>query len=632
MLMPKEPKKQILVVEDEGLIAEDIKRRLERFGYAVPAIAGSGAEALQCARYTPFDLVLMDIQIKGGMDGIATAQALKDEFELPVVYLTAHADQDTVNRAKFTEPLGYVLKPVGDANLSSVVQIAFYKNEMERRLRASEAWLSTMLASVGDGIIATDPSGEIVFMSQAAEQLTGWPYREAHGRLLMSVLGLYDESTGEAAKNPVFELFPGESRTYTLVSKTAESLEVEVACFENRSAAELLGAVLVIRDIRAGKELEGRLIQSQRMEAIANLAGGLAHDFNNQLMVILGYADELAGRLTGEDKAQAVAIKQAASIAGSVAGELLTLSRRDMARSEVLDVNEVIREVRPVIARSLSKGRTLTTELGSTRGFVRSDRNQLKQVLLNLALHARERMAGLGELRIQTSILEVDAGTPPARRYAPGTYLQLRATDNGEVIGKAALSRIFEPCFSNDKKGGPGTSLGLSIVHGIITRSGGYIAASSEVGQGTCFEILLPCIGTLSGHANAGDAPAILLVEDEDSVRRLMHRFMDREGYVLLEARNPAEAEEFVRVYAGPIDVLVTDVVMPGMTGPELAGRLTHSYPDMQVLLISGYRHDTLEHQGLLKRESNLLAKPFPAQELLRRIQTLLKSRTLPAK
>jgi two-component system cell cycle sensor histidine kinase/response regulator CckA len=548
-----------------------------------------------------------------------------------VIYLTAHADQDTVNRAKITEPLGYVVKPVGDANLSSVVEIAFYKNEMERRLRASEAWLSTTLASVGDGIIATDPSGEIVFLSQAAEQLTGWTGKEAHGQLLMVVLGLCDETTGETAKNPVFELFPGESRTYLLQSKTGESLEVEVACFENRSAEELLGAILVIRDIRAGKELEGRLIQSQRMEAVANLAGGLAHDFNNQLMVILGYAEELGGRLTGEDKDHVLAIQHAASIASSLAGELLTLSRRDMARFEVLDVNQVVREVRPMVVRALGKGRKLAAELVSDRAYVHGDRNQLKQVLLNLALHARERMAGAGELRIESSILEVDAFTPAARLYGPGPYVQLTVTDTGETIDKAALACIFEPTFATPKQTGSANSLGLSIVHGIITRSGGYITASSEVGQGTTFAVLLPCIGTLTGPAAAGDAPAILLVEDEDSVRRLMHKFLDREGYQLLEARNPAEAEELAGVYEGPINVLVTDVVMPGITGPELAARLTKSRPEMQVLLISGYRHDTIEHQGLAP-ELNLLPKPFPASELLRRIQMLLKPRVLQTK
>jgi hypothetical protein len=630
--MQKEPRKQILVVEDEGLIAEDIKRRLERFGYTVPGIAGCGEEALRLARYAPIDLVLMDIHLKGAMDGIATAQALKEELDLPVIYLTAHADQDTVNRAKFTEPLGYVLKPVGDANLSSVVQIAFYKNEMDRRLRASEAWLSTTLASVGDGIIATDPSGEVVFMSPAAERLTGWSGKEAHGRLLMAVLGLCDESTGATAKNPVFELFPGESRTYTLVSKTGEGLEVEVACFENRSVQELLGAILVIRDVRAGKELELRRIQSQRMEAVANLAGGLAHDFNNQLMVILGYADELGERLAGEDKEQAQAIKQAASIASSVARELLVLSRRDVARVEVLEVNEVIREARPVLTRTLGKGRTLATELGSVSGFVRIDRDQFKQVLLNLALHARERMAGLGELRIESSIFEVGAGTPAARHYQPGQYVQLRVSGTGEAVDKAALARIFEPSFAGQPQAGSGTRLGLSIVHGIVARSGGYISAGSQEGWGTSFEILLPCMGTLSGPGGIVEAPAILLVEDEDSVRRLMHKFLDREGYLLLEASGPAEAEELAAVHAGPIHVLVTDVVMPGMNGPELAQRLTRSRPDLRVLLISGYRHDTLEHQGLLKRDLNLLSKPFPAMELVRRVQMLLKPVPLPAK
>jgi two-component system, cell cycle sensor histidine kinase and response regulator CckA len=627
--MQKEPKKQILVVEDEGLIAEDIKRRLERFGYIVPAIAGSAEEALRLARYAPIDLVLMDIHIKGGMDGIATAQALQEDLGLPVVYLTAHADQDTVNRAKFTEPLGYVLKPVGDASLSSVLQIAFYKNDMERRLRASKAWLSTTLASVGDGIVATDPSGEIVFMSPAAERLTGWSGNEAHGRLLMGVVSLCDEATGEVAKNPVFELFPGESRPYTLISKTGESLEVEVACFENRSVQELLGAIVVIRDIRSGKELEGRRIQSQRMEAVANLAGGLAHDFNNQLMVILGYADELSDRLHGEDKEQALAIRQAASIASSVAGELLALSRRDVARVEAVEVNEVIREAGPVLSRTLGKGRTLTTELGSISGFVSIDRNQFKQALLNLALNARERMAGLGELRIESSILEVEAGTPVARQYRPGQYVRLRVADTGEAIDKAALAHIFEPSFEGQKPSGSSTRLGLSIVHGIVTSSGGYIGAISQGGRGASFEILLPCLGTLSGPAGMVEAPAILLVEDENSVRRVMHKFLDREGYLLLEARGPAEAEELAAVYEGPIHVLVSDVVMPGMNGPELAGRLTRSRPDLKVLLISGYRHDTLEDQGFLQPNLNLLSKPFPALELVRRVQLLLKPRTL---
>jgi DNA-binding response OmpR family regulator len=171
--------------------------------------------------------------------------------------------------------------------------------------------------------------------------------------------------------------------------------------------------------------------------------------------------------------------------------------------------------------------------------------------------------------------------------------------------------------------------LGLSIVHGIVEGSGGQIGAASESGQGTSFEIVLPCLGTLSGPVGAGDAPAILLVEDEDSVRRLMHKFLDREGYLLLEARGSAEAAELAEVYSGPIHVLVTDVVMPGMSGPDLAARLQQARPELRVLLISGYRHDSLEYQGLLNQAPNLLSKPFPATELLRRIRMLLRPAVL---
>ena len=211
-------RKKILVVEDEGLIADDIRRRLERLGYSVPATASSGEEALELTRAHSFDLVLMDIRLKGEMDGIAVAEQLQRDQRAPVVYLTAHADQDTVSRATATEPFGYILKPIADGNLRSTVQIALYKHELERRLRVSEAWLSTTLRSIGDGIVATDANGEIVFLNAAAERLTGWTAAEAKGRALMEILSLREEPSGEPARNPVFDLLPDEARIYQLAS------------------------------------------------------------------------------------------------------------------------------------------------------------------------------------------------------------------------------------------------------------------------------------------------------------------------------------------------------------------------------------------------------------------------------
>ena len=630
MQAAQEARQQILVVEDEGLIADDIQRRLERLGYSVPAIASSGEEALRFARGTAFDLVVMDIRLQGEMDGIATAQVLKDELQTPVVYLTAHADPDTVSRATTTEPLGYILKPIGDLNLRSTVQIALYRHEMELRVRASEAWLSTTLRSVGEGIVATNEAGEIVFVNAVAERLTGWTAGEAMGRPLMDVLRLNEESTGRAAGNPILDLSPGERRSYALMSKTGASTPVEISCSENRSEEETLGSVLVVQDLRERREMESRLIQSQRMEAIANMAGGLAHDFNNLLMVILGYAEELETELQNDqDRDRATEIKQAATLAGSISKQLLTLSRRDLVSTEVLDLNGVIGEMQPLIARSLGTGSSLALELGSFAGLVRGDRNRLKQVFLNLALNARDAMPKGGEMRITSSLIEIGAESPKWRGYRPGRYVQIRVTDSGQGMDAATLARIFEPFFTT-KRSGSGTGLGLAMVHAIILQSKGYITATSEIGKGTSFEILLPSAGmphqagdSRETTATSESPPTVLLVDDEDGVRRLMHGCLKREGYQLLQARDAEEAEAIAGACDGPIHVLVTDVVMPGMSGLQLAERLKPRRPEMKTLFVSGYGHDEFGPSGL--PQMDLLAKPFRGTELARRVRTLLQ-------
>jgi len=628
----KENHKQILIVEDEGIIAADIQSRLERLGYKVPAIARSGEEALHFARSTPFDLVLMDIRLKGDMDGIAAAQTLKTELEMPVVYITAHADEETINRATRTEPFGYILKPIRDSELRSAVQISIHKNEMDRRLRASEAWLATTLRSIGEGVIATDTDGRVVFMNPVAERLTGCSRTDAHERLLMEVLALHEESSGAPAENPIADLLAGEApgvpsranRAYTLTSRAGASATVELACFENRSD-ELLGAILVLRDIGGRRDLERLVVQSQRMEAIANLAAGLAHDFNNQLTVILGCADELSGSLSGGDRDRAFEIKNAGSLATSLTSQLLTLSRHQAMRPEPLNINEAIVEMQPAISTALGRMRILTTNLGSNLGRVRADRNQLKQVLLNLSLNARDAMPSGGELRIETSNIDIQAESPKALLVPPGPYVRLMVSDCGEGMDQDTLARIFEPFFTT-KKPGFGTGLGLSMVYSIVVQCGGHVTARSEVGLGTAFEILLPRLAAfqklrdMEGHqsnaAGADATPTVLLVEDEDSVRRTMHRHFEKEGYQLLEASDGKEAEIIAERYDEPIHILVTDVMMPGMTGPQLAHRLAALRPDMKVLFVSGYPHDSLE--------GDFLPKPFSAAELLGRVRTLL--------
>jgi two-component system, cell cycle sensor histidine kinase and response regulator CckA len=623
------PKKQILVVEDEGLIGADLQRRLERLGYSAPAVAHSGEEALEYAHATAFDLVLMDIRLKGSLDGISTAERLKSELQLPVVYITAHADQETLERAKLTEPFGYVIKPIADAGLRSAVQIAIYKSGMERRLRTSEAWLAATLGSVGDGIVACDTSGEIAFLNPVAEQLTGWTTASAKGKPLLEVLHLFEDGTNQPARNPVFDLFPGENRVYTLVSKTGSAYPVEIGSVENRAADELLGSILAIRNAGPRRELERRLVQSQRMEAASATAGGLAHDFNNLLMIILSGAEELASRLSGPEQSIAADIKQAASVAGSIVNQLLLLSRRETPPAEVLNLNEIVTEIEPLLSHSLGKNRSFFTDLGAPEAFLWGNRGHLKQVLLNLTLNARDAMSPGSELRISTEPVEIDEYSPDVRRYRAGRYVRLRVADTGHGMDEATLARIFEPFFTTKAAGattkpnGAGTGLGLSIVHSIVTQSGGYISAASGVGRGTTFEILLPSIGSLQPACEAACPGTVLLVEDEKQIRRLAHTHLDRAGFQVLEASNAANAEAMAAAWRGPIDVLVTDVVMEDSgSGPEIARRLAPRHPAMKILFISGYRHGAIDEFPGLSAE--LLSKPFPPSELVRRVQKLL--------
>lgn len=250
--------KRILVVEDEGIIATEIQDRLERLGHEVPAVANSGQEALQLARRQSFDLILIDIRLRGGMDGIATVQALKREIDTPVVYLTAYADAETVRRAKMTEPFGYIVKPFSDGDLRSAVEISTYKYELERQVRASEAWLRATLRNIGDGVLAASPEGQVVFMNPAAEHLTGWNSVDAQGRPVAEVLVVYNRASNTRVANPLISVLYSAggdmnmSRIFTLVRRDGARIAIDFRAYPNRTDEELLGVVAVFRDATTG--------------------------------------------------------------------------------------------------------------------------------------------------------------------------------------------------------------------------------------------------------------------------------------------------------------------------------------------------------------------------------------------
>ncbi len=631
---------QIMVVEDESIVAEDIKAMLEGFGYTVAAVAFSGEDAVRKALDTQPDLVLMDIVLKGQMSGVEAVERIRSRCDIPVVYVTAYADEKTVRRAKVTEPFGYILKPFDARELQTAIEIALYKHQMEKKLQESEQRLSITLRSIGDAVIVMDTRGCITFMNPRAEALSGWKQAEALGRRVTEVLRVRHESLPAPPESPLLRaLHEGVTvdladRHLLLVAKDATERPIDDSAAPLKDdRGDVIGAVLVLRDITERRQLQEQLVQAQKMEAIGRLAGGLAHDFNNLLTVISVYAELLLSRRSRHDQLERYAgeIKKAVDNATTLTSQLLTLGRRQMLQPRVLDLNAAIARLEGTLQQMVGEAIELVIVPGPALGVVRIDATQLDQVVVNLVMNACDAMPQGGMLTIETSNLDLDE--QQARRFAgctAGSYVRLVVRDTGSGMDATTRSRLFEPFFTT-KSRGRGTGLGLSIVYGLISQSGGHIEVDSAPGQGTVFKIYLPQVEMPSvqkPNASTAKSPqgteTVLLVEDEEEVRAAVSESLQMRGYTVLRARHGKEAVMICRRHAGPIHLLLTDVVMPQMTGLELAQRVFPLRPEIKVLYISGYTSDALAHRRMMAAGTAFLQKPFTPDALVHQVRAVL--------
>jgi PAS domain S-box-containing protein len=387
-------------------------------------------------------------------------------------------------------------------------------------------------------------------------------------------------------------------------------------------------------DITERRRLEEQLLQSQKMEAVGRLAGGVAHDFNNLLTVIGGRSSLLLRRLGPEDplRRDLELIHRTVERAAQLTQQLLAFSRKQVLQPKVLDLNAVVAAMEGMLRRLIGEHIELVTQPAAGLWPVKADPNQLEQVILNLALNARDAMPAGGRLTVTTANVSIGAPGPAGSdEVAPGDYAVLTVADTGTGMEPEVLARVFEPFFTT-KEVGKGTGLGLSTVYGIIKQSGGHVAAASRRGQGSVFTIYLPRAGERPADAAApaggGEGPqgweTILIVEDEPEVRELAREILEMGGYTVLEGTDAASAERFCREHAGPIHLLLTDVVMPQVSGRELARRLGALRPALRVLYMSGYTDDAIVHHGVLDPSTAFLPKPFTPAELCRKVREAL--------
>jgi PAS domain S-box-containing protein len=395
--------------------------------------------------------------------------------------------------------------------------------------------------------------------------------------------------------------------------------------------ADVLEAIA--EDVTERRVLEDQFRQAQKMEAVGRLAGGVAHDFNNLLMVISGYAEVILAKLEPDHPLheKGRAIQLAADRATTLTRQLLAFSRKQLLELKVVDVNAIVSDMERLLRPLIGENVEFSTRLAPESAHTRADAGQLEQVLMNLVVNAKDAMPNGGKLTIETQKLVVDESHRRAQTFIrPGHYVMLSVTDTGMGMDKETQSRIFEPFFTTKEKG-KGTGLGLSTVYGIVKQSGGYVMVQSEKSHGTTFHIYLPHVeGAAEKHAPPvspvalGGTETVLLVEDEESVRQLVRETLVSKGYRVIEADHGEAGMKAAAQHQGKIDLVITDVIMPGMGGRELVKHLAQIRPETRVLYLSGYTEDAIVNEGTSDSGTAFLQKPFTLQSLARKVREVL--------
>jgi two-component system cell cycle sensor histidine kinase/response regulator CckA len=518
--------------------------------------------------------------------------------------------------------------------VSAQVAMAIERTRSAERLQASEAKYRQLFESNPEAMFVYDAvSLRFLAVNEAAVRNYGYSREEFLGMTLLDIRP--EEEAGKLVAT-LAQYRGGTARATGLRHRNRDGtlMDVEVTFddidFEGRPAR-----LAVVEDVTEQRRLEEQLRQAQKMEAVGQLAGGIAHDFNNLLTAIVGYATMLARSLApaSAEREDAMEIIGAARRAANLTQQLLAFSRKQVLRPKVLDMNVVIRDMERILQRVIGEHITLRTSLDPALASVLADVSQLEQVIMNLAVNARDAMPGGGRLTIETANAPLDAELARIHPDAPpGDYVVLSVADTGSGMSPEVKAHLFEPFFTT-KEVGKGTGLGLATVYGIVRQSGGFITVDSQPGRWTRFRLYFPPAEQVEpepmrvpAEPAAAGSGTVLLVEDEEGVRHLARDVLSRYGYRVLEAADPAAALGLAESHAGRIDLLLTDVVMPGMSGAELAGRFRVLHPDVPILYASGYTDEVVPH-GVRNGEAPFLQKPFEPDDLVRRVRELIERR-----
>ncbi len=627
---------RVLMVEDSEDDARLMLRELRGAGYDLTHERVDTAAALEAAldRH-PWDLVIGDYSMPH-FSGTAALAILRGRgLDIPYICVSGTITEELAVAAMKAGANDYVTK--GQLKrLLPAIERELRDAKARAALRATEASFQTLVEHAPVGIYRSTPQGRFLSVNAAVVRMLGY---ESAADVLALDMGR-DVYADAAERQRLVERDSYSDRQYDNVEATWKRRDGRLLTVQLSVRAVRNGAGQVeyyetfVRDVTDQRRLQHQVLQSQKMEAVGRLAGGIAHDFNNLLTVITSYSDLLLEDLAPGDakRDDLEQVRKAADGAAALTRQLLAFSRQQVVEPRVVSLNTVIEGLQKILRRVIGEDIELTTTLAPDLGAVRADVGQLEQVLMNLAVNARDAMPTGGKLTIETANVEHDPDYAREQEAAAvSRFVMLAVSDTGIGMDEATKARIFEPFFTT-KELGKGTGLGLATVYGIVRQSGGFIWVYSEPGMGTTFKIYLPQVDAVAAAAAATAAPGasrrgtetVLLVEDAAAVRAVTHQALARQGYTVLDAPNGAEALRIAASHPGPIHLLLTDVVMPGLSGRQLSDQLARLRPDTKVLYTSGYTDDAVVRHGVLESGIAYLQKPFTVDGLARKVREVL--------
>jgi two-component system, cell cycle sensor histidine kinase and response regulator CckA len=636
-------KLRILHFEDSDDDAALVGSLLEREGLAVSVSRVGTREAfVEALESHRFDLVLSDYSLPG-FDGLAALrEASARQPQAAFIFFSGTIGEDRAVEALKAGATDLVLKD-GRGRLVPAIQRALRETEdraarlrAERALRQSEESFRLLFASNPHPMWVFDRENlRFLEVNEAAVAHYGYSREEFLGMRVTDIQSEEDAPAFEAPllANEVKAAGPAMHGTWRHRLKGGRLITVEVFAHELDFGGRP-GRLVVVHDVTEQKSLEAQLLQSQKMDAVGRLAGGMAHDFNNLLGVIVGLGGLLVRELPedGPARDRVGRILAAAERGSDLTRQLLAFSRKQVLQPRTFSLNATVTEVESMLRRMIGEDVELVTSLDAHLGLVKADPGQMIHVILNLAVNARDAMPRGGRLTIETSNVELGEAYVRAHPYArPGAHVLLSVADNGQGMSQQTLAHLFEPFFTT-KDVGKGTGLGLATVYGIVKQSGGHVTVNSEVGHGSTLRIYLPRVdqpaaaeATASGPAAepARGSETVLLVEDEDSLRAILQEILESGGYRVVPTASAEEAIARGLELGGQVDLLVTDIVMPRMSGPEVAARLAGATPSLKVLYISGYAADVVDRHEV-EPGRHFLQKPFALPTLLTKVRAVL--------